>query len=299
MKTALLSLAVVAVAGVPGVASAATVSSDGTTVTYLAAPREVNSPALLTPVPMTLTDATAPLTAGAGCVSGPPIVCAGAVNLQVSLGDRADKTHLNNGVGDTIIDGGPGNDTIAGGSVGRVTVTGDDGADAITVSANTLGTGDGGAGPDTILGTSSSNNLSGGGGADLLTNRGSRFSDGTLDGGDGADRIVGNGRAWLTGGAGADILVTQGDGENVDGGAAADRITSVNGGSTITAGAGNDQINAADGSGSPDTISCGPGHDVVWADAGDTVAADCEVRLSGPAPALPGTAQAIADAAAL
>ena len=58
-------------------------------------------------------------------------------------------------------------------------------------------------------------------------------------------------------------------------------------------------VNAADGSGAPDTISCGAGQDVVWADATDTVSSDCELRLSGPAPSLPGTAQAIADAAAL
>jgi hypothetical protein len=46
-------------------------------------------------------------------------------------------------------------------------------------------------------------------------------------------------------------------------------------------------------------IDSGAGYDIVWADATDRVARDCERRLSGPAPALPGTAAAIADAQAL
>jgi Ca2+-binding RTX toxin-like protein len=299
MKTALLSLALIAAAGAPGVATAATVTSDGGTVTYTAAVHEVNSPALVATMPITLTDATAPLTAGTGCVSGPPVSCPFATDLSVLLGDRADTTNLDSAAGNVTIDGGTGDDRITGGSVNRVTVTGAGGDDTITVNANALGTGDGGPGADSLLGTSGGNVLTGGDGADLITNRGSRFTGGTLDGGNGPDRIVGNGSAVLTGDAGNDILVTQGDGESADGGANADKITSVVGGATIAAGAGADMVDAADGSGVPDTITCGSGSDVVWADPGDAVASDCELVLPGPAPALPGTAQAIADAAAL
>ncbi len=107
--------------------------------------------------------------------------------------------------------------------------------------------------------------------------------------------MVGGDADALSGGNANDILV---GGSSLDGGAGTDLITST-GGSTITAGPGTDFVNAADGSGAADTISCGPGYDVVWADAIDRVARDCERRLSGPAPALPGTAAAIADAQAL
>jgi hypothetical protein len=301
MKTALLSLAVVAVAAVPGVATAATVSSDGGTVTYTAAAHEVNSPALVSSLPISLTDATVPLTARTGCVSGAggSVLCAGATDLSLLLGDRADATSVDNGIGNVTIDGGTGNDRITGGSVQSVTITGAGGDDTITVNANALGTGDGGAGADSLLGLSNGNVLRGGDGADLITNRGSRFTSGTLDGGDGPDRMVGNGSATLTGDDGNDILVTQGDGESADGGANADKITSVAGGATISAGPGADMVNAADGSGIPDTITCGAGPDVVWADPGDSVASDCELVVPGPAPTLPGTAQAIAGAAAL
>lgn len=298
MKTALKFLAVVAVAGVPGVAQAATVSSDGSTVTYTAAAHEVNSPALLSSFPtMTFSDATAPLTAGTGCVAGPPVSCSG-FDLVLNLGDKNDDTNVDNGIGNTTIDGGTGADTLKGGSTAGVAITGGDGNDALTVNANSTGTGHGGIGADTLLGTSANNQLFGDDGADLLTNRGGRFSAGTLDGGSGNDRIVGSGIASLVGGAGFDILVAQSAGESIDGGAATDNITSLAGGSTITAGGSNDQIDAADGTGTPDTVSCGSGTDTVWADAGDSIAPDCENVIFGTT-TLPGTTQAIADAAAL
>lgn len=297
MKTALISLAVVAVAGVPGVASAATVSSDGATALYQAAPREVNTPSLITSFPaLTFSDATASLTAGPGCVAGPPVACAGAYDLVANLGDKADSADLDNLVGNTTIDGGDGPDQIRGGSVGRVTVTGGNGNDAIVVNANAAGRGDGGVGNDTLLGTSGSDVLIGGDGADLLTNR-QFFGGSTLDGGDGPDRLVGNGFSTLSGGAGADILVANDDGQTLDGGIAGDRITSLAGGATIAAGNGADQIDAADGSGLPDVVDCGAGYDTVWADAGDTLS-HCELVFNTTT-TLPGTAQAVADAAAL
>ncbi|HWH96340.1 MAG TPA: calcium-binding protein [Baekduia sp.] len=297
MKTALMSLVVVAVAGVPGVASAATVTSDGATAVYRAAPREVNTLSLVASFPaLTFADATASLTAGPGCVTGPPLTCPGAASVTAYLGDKADTAHVDNFWGATVIDGGDGPDDISGGAASRVTVTGGNGNDTIWVNANSNGTGDGGAGNDSLLGTSGNDNLSGGDGADLLTNR-QRWNNAFLDGGDGADRLVGNSGATLTGGIGPDILVANNDGESLDGGPGADRITSVAGGSTILGGTGGDQVDAADGSGIADTVDCGPGFDVVWADAEDTLS-NCELVLNGPVE-LYGTAQAIADAAAL
>jgi Ca2+-binding RTX toxin-like protein len=297
MKTALLSIAVVAVAGAPGVASAATVSSDGTTAVYRAAPREANALVLAPSFPFAVVDLGAPLTAGPGCVDGTPITCAGQ-DFQALLGDRADTADVNNVINDVVIDAGSGDDDVTAGSVGRVTVTGAEGDDTLRVNANGLGIASGGRGADRVLGTSGGNQLTGGEGADLVTNR-QRFGSSLLDGGDGADRLVGTGGATLLGGNGGDILVARNDGETLDGGAGADLFASQAGGSTITGGAGADVISAADGSGLADTIDCGGGFDVVWADEGDTVAANCELRRSGPAPALPGVDQAVADAEAL
>jgi hypothetical protein len=87
-------------------------------------------------------------------------------------------------------------------------------------------------------------------------------------------------------------------GASIEGGSGNDRIQSA-GGATISGGSGADLIDAADGSGTPDTISCGSGLDAVWVDAGDTVAQDCELQMTGPAPPLPGVAGAISDAQAL
>jgi Ca2+-binding RTX toxin-like protein len=299
MKTTLLSLAVVAVAGVPGVASAATVSSDGTTAVYRAANREANTLSLTTSVPLTLADLRAPLDAGPGCLpgAGGTVACS-AANLQAFLGDRADSASVNDQVGDVTIDGGSGDDAVTAGSISRVTVTGGSGDDTLRLNANALGAADGGSGDDEIAGTSGGNALAGGDGSDLLTDIQS-FGSASLDGGDGADRLVGDPDATLTGGSGGDLLVVApGGSATLDGGPGSDRITSP-GGAAITAGPGNDLVDASDGSGTPDTISCGSGWDVVWADPGDSVAPDCELRRSGSAPGLPGTAQAIADAAAL
>ena len=47
---------------------------------------------------------------------------------------------------------------------------------------------------------------------------------------------------------------------------------------------GNDTVDVRDGE--PDTVDCGWGQDIVYADAVDTVAPDCEtvIRSGGPAP---------------
>jgi Ca2+-binding RTX toxin-like protein len=297
MKTALLSLAVVAVAGVPGVASASTISVDGSgTVTYTASPGEANKLNLADPFgPFGFADAGAPLTAGPGCAAALLITCpAGAISA--ALGDRADAARVNSFApsGSVSVDGGNGNDDLLVGSNSAASALGGSGDDIIVLASNAGATASGGPGGDSLAGLSGADSLNGDGGADLLTERPGP-AGATLAGGDGADRLVGGDADDLDGGNGNDILVGS---ATINGANGTDVITST-GGATITAGAGADLVNAADGSGLADTISCGPGYDVVWADATDRVARDCERRLAGPAPVLPGTAAAIADAQAL
>jgi Ca2+-binding RTX toxin-like protein len=302
MKTALISLAVVAVAGVPGVASASTVSVDGSgLVIYQASPGEANKLNLASPFePLGFTDTGASLSAGPGCTAAVLVTCP-AGPISATLGDRADIARVNSfaAAGDVSVDGGSGNDDLLVGSNNNASAIGGSGDDVIVMVANGGATASGGAGSDRLAGLSGVDKLSGDGGADLLTEQPGP-APATLSGGDGNDRLVGGDADQLNGGNGSDILIGGAPfgATIVDGGNGSDLITST-GGATITAGAGADLVNAADGNGATDTISCGPGYDSVWADATDSVARDCERRLSGPAPTLPGTAATIADAQAL
>jgi Ca2+-binding RTX toxin-like protein len=302
MKTALLSLAVVAVAGVPGVASAATVSVNGSgTVVYQAGPGEANKLNLASAFePFGFADTGALLTAGPGCTADVLITCP-AGTISATLGDRADIAHVNSfaPVGDVAVDGGTGNDDLLAGASNGASALGGSGDDIIVMVANAGAAASGGSGSDRLAGLSAFDKLDGDSGADLLTEHPGP-GPATLSGGDGNDRLVGGDSDQLSGGNGSDILIadTTFGGATLDGGNGIDLITST-GGATITAGPGADFVNAADGSGAVDTISCGPGYDFVWADATDRVSRDCERRRSGPTPALPGTAAAIADAQAL
>ncbi len=83
-----------------------------------------------------------------------------------------------------------------------------------------------------------------------------------------ADRLVGTAKAdTIDGLAGNDALFGLAGNDVLRGGPGRDRLDG---------GAGNDSI-AANGDAARDTISCGPGIDVVNADLGDSVAAGCEV----------------------
>ncbi len=302
MKTALISLAVVAVAGVPGVASASTVSVDGSgIVIYQASPGEANKLNLASPFgPFGFADTGASLSAGPGCTAGVPITCP-AGPISATLGDRADVARVNSfaPAGDVAVDGATGSDDLLVGANNNASATGGTGDDTIVMVANGGGTASGGAGSDRLAGLSGIDKLNGDGGADLLTEQPGP-APATLSGGDGNDRLVGGDADQLNGGNGSDILISAAPfgGAIIDGGNGIDLITST-GGATITAGAGADLVNAANGNDAADTISCGPGYDSVWADATDRLSRDCERRLPGRAPTLPGTATTIADAQAL
>jgi Ca2+-binding RTX toxin-like protein len=294
MKTALMFLVAVAAAGVPGVANAATVSVDHDTAVYRAAPREANALGLVNAFgPLTFADFGAPLTAGRGCAGVGTVSC-DARDIDATLGDRADKAQLNCFIGAVALDAGTGDDDVLVGANDDASATGGPGDDTIVLVANGGGTGSGGSGNDALASRSGATDIAGDAGSDLLT-VGPGRNPAKLSGDEGADRLVGSQAAELLGGSGGDVLV---GGASIEGGSGNDRIQSA-GGATISGGSGADLIDAADGSGTPDTISCGSGLDAVWVDAGDTVAQDCELQMTGPAPPLPGVAGAISDAQAL
>ncbi|MBA2476942.1 MAG: exo-alpha-sialidase [Actinobacteria bacterium] len=96
----------------------------------------------------------------------------------------------------------------------------------------------------------------------------------TVTGTDGPDRLRGTARA--------DAISGQGGADRISGGAGGDLLDGGPGRDAIAGGTGNDRIAAA-GDGAADTVACGPGRDLVNADAKDRVAGDCEVvsrRLS-------------------
>ena len=101
-------------------------------------------------------------------------------------------------------------------------------------------------GPHRINGTRTADHLTGTPGADLIQ--------------------AGAGNDWVNGGGGNDTIYGGAGNDTLFGGLGADRIYG---------GPGNDTIHAADGV--KDTIDCGTGHDIVYADKHDQVARNCEV----------------------
>jgi Tol biopolymer transport system component len=128
-------------------------------------------------------------------------------------------------------------------------------------------------GDDELRGTFLAEILLGLGGDDRLFASGAYYMGDTLAGGPGDDELVGEFRAdLLRGGSGADLL---------QGGLSPDVLYGGPGVDRIDAGPGRDMVHAQDGE--RDVIVCGTNRaglserDKVWADAGDRVAADCEI----------------------
>ena len=218
--------------------------------------------------------------------SGNDQLSAAAPLFVFAAGDAGDDTLVAQGTG--AFSGGPGADFMAGGpgdrdrayylnpDVGvRVTLDGvaNDGApgegDNVMPSIEWLvGT----RVDDVLIGNGADNVFEGFGGVDHLKGAG------------GDDSLSGTGR--FEGGPGDDNLGFWGSGPTVQtppataiGGAGNDEISVRATTGTVNAGPGDDTVFA---SGSPQlgvTISCGPGIDIVHADAPDTVASDCETVL--------------------
>jgi Ca2+-binding RTX toxin-like protein len=262
-------------------ALAGTVSVDGRSLLFTAAPGEVND-AIIDNYhrPTALVDFGAPLVAGPGCRQATPIECDLWSDETAYLGDRDDKARLNSYL-DSSVYGEAGNDTIASdGEIGWA--YGGTGADTIRATGNGAGA-YGGPGPDHIEGGGTESGfMKGEEGKDVLTQtRITRSCRSDLDGGPGADRLVGYACTLLIGGPGSDALTVYLSGEGADragrfdGGPGGDYIVGGLGPDKIDAGPGPDFIQAAaDRVG--DTVVCGTGQDTVRADPLDIVATDCE-----------------------
>ena len=141
------------------------------------------------------------------------------------------------------IRGGTRNDTLYG-TAGEDSIFGRGGNDKLF----------GKGGNDYLDGDRDDDQLHGGPGDDVLAGR--RGND-TVRGNEGDDRITGDrGRDRLLGDAGNDTIYGNYDSDTIDGGTGDDRINVVHGGR--------------------DTVVCGRGRDVVFADGIDRIAKDCE-----------------------
>ncbi len=148
----------------------------------------------------------------------------------------------------------------------------------------------GGAGSDTLSGTTASNVLTGGAGDDTIDGLG---GDDTVSGGDGIDTLTGgSGNDSLTGGAGDDDLNSGTGNDTVFGDADNDIIRGTAGDDELHGGPGNDTLYGGDGTdvfyadagidviyasdGIPENVACGAGVDTVYTGGDGGVLDACE-----------------------
>jgi len=221
------------------------------------------------------------------------------------------------GYGDTVVRGGAGNDTIAGGTEAADfnVLAGGPGNDIILGDPEAFDGVLGGAGADVIYGAKTSagpypyvdngDELYGGAGADTIFGGtgadyiGGQGGDDTIYGGAGSDEIVGgagndviygvlsggyeddaDGGNELAGMAGDDTIVGGGSGDEIGGGAGKDTIRGNSGSDLIDGGLGDDTIT---GGVDADFLYGGPGSDTVYGGSGDD-----QVFGDGGAPYAPG-----------
>src|SRR5215208_2798105 len=303
MKRPMLAgVAVAAVAALaPSTASAAsialTVPGGTPTIAYTASPGEVNALAMHGTVGggddlrMPFFEYSAPLTVGASCPGLLPTICGfpdRAFPATVALGAEDDVASTNSFTDDLAMDAGLGSDDVLAGGI-DVSADGGPGNDSVVLAANAVATGHGGSGRDKVfagLGAAAAI-LTGGTGRDLLVPGGFAFND--AKGGSGGDTLVsfGGDGVTLTGESGSDVLVapTGRNGITLDGDSGSDLAFSHVGGVTVHAGSGFDLVEVRGGDETaPDTVTCGSEWDLVYADADDDVADDCEfvVRRGEP-----------------
>ena len=281
-------MAVAAIAGtLPAAASASTVSVDPDTAiaVFRSGPQvsDVTSLASTFAPWLPFSDGAQTLDAGAGCVAGTPVLCDGRdADIQLEGGDDRYRGWSWYAI---RVSGGSGDDEIAASGAYTV-VSGDGGADTITVGSNGTARADGGSGDDRIRSTTGVYAfLNGGDGSDLIA--GDRPFN-TLSGGRGDDDVFVLGvESTVSGGPGRDTIVAYarpwGARRTLDGDGDDDTIVGAAGPDTVSGGGGDDVIDVS-GDADVDTVSCGSGTDIVYADAADAVAADCEVRAAGPMP---------------
>jgi hypothetical protein len=232
----------------PAAAHAARVSVEGRTLTYVAAPGELNVvdvTRFVSPYAdgYNVFEDAARLRAGRGCrrQTSRHVVCLAAADaLRADLRD--------------------GNDMLTSQRVGLpATVLGGDGDDLIE-TGSAQDTIDGGAGEDTVIGRSGDDTLAGAEGGDLLL------------GGDGGDELDGQGGDdvamgqvgdgdVLLGGLGRDLLLGGGGRDTLEGDAGGDALFGGAGVDRLEGGSGDDQLTDIDASAG--VVNCGPGEDDV------------------------------------
>jgi Ca2+-binding RTX toxin-like protein len=134
---------------------------------------------------------------------------------------------------------------------------------------------------DVLHGTPGDDSLFGKGGPDALFGAGGddyvdgEYGNDELHGGPGNDTMAGRaGDDRIFGDAGDDHITGDRGFDHIAGGSGDDEIFGNLDPDTTSGGPGNDRINVVRGD--IDSVRCGPGHDVVFADPGDRVAGDCE-----------------------
>jgi len=237
-------------------------------------------------------DSLAVLTAGKGCTAvpdGSSAGCPGSGVLEVYLKDKDDTAKVSIS-GKASVWAGSGNDTVTADSFSGATfVYGQGGDDDVTAHGEGGQVADGGSGDDIVHagGFAGDGTGLGGTGDDIVYFASAFGGFATLDGGRGDDTIVTQpSGGTASGGDGDDIIAIHGlvpgplggGGFTVSGGDGADTIIGNVKSDTIDGGDGRDYIDVLDGG--ADTVTCGPGTDVVRYDATDTIAADCEILLA-------------------
>jgi Ca2+-binding RTX toxin-like protein len=134
---------------------------------------------------------------------------------------------------------------------------------------------------DVLHGTPGDDSLFGKGGPDALFGAGGddyvdgEYGNDELHGGPGSDTIAGrSGDDRIFGDAGDDHITGDRGSDHIAGGSGNDEVFGNLDPDTISGGPGDDRINVVRGD--VDSVRCGPGHDVVFADPADSVAGDCE-----------------------
>lgn len=220
----------------PGILATTLVNKTGTTITVVAGVGRGNTITVWqtgTSIRIRDTGDTVAPSGDCTAISATEVACPAAdtTELVVNAGDQADNvTSSLANLGVTLI-GGPGDDSLSGGS-GNDTLQGDEGSDFLS----------GGAGNDTLTGGAEADRIFGGGGNDSIEGRG------------GADIINGN--------AGNDVI---------DGGSGNEQIVAGAGNDYADGGSGRDSIDAVDNVSGNDYVEGGPHMDDCRADLGDNV----------------------------
>ncbi len=295
MRSSLAPLTLTIALLVPaGVASASTVSLDGTTMDYQAGPKASD---VITNLGLQLKELLQPVTVGAGCVAGPPISCPGAQSARFEFGNKPD-TFRGFSFATYMVNGNGGADSLRTAG-GENIVSGGDGKDRIWENGNVPGKVHGDDGDDKIFSFEHASEVHGDADDDLLVTS----AGGSVITGDAGNDVIAplSGYGSASGGSGADTIVTPAAGSmswTINAGAGADTIRAAAGSDTVTGGDGNDVIDVSGDWGTPDSVSCGNGrYDTVYADADDVMGDDCET-VSDSTPTLTAVDDARVDAAA-